>query len=183
MTFARSCPRETDVLDLVAIEQWPARADAQLRAHVETCPVCSDLVVAASAIVELRNGQAQPSVPDASVVWYRAEVRAREEAARQASRPILAAHGLAVAGVAALSLAWWADAASWARAWWHGFGAMLPDLPADVSLQTLSDAVSPVGWLIIAVTAAWLVVLPLAFSLARLADADNEESVLPRVRD
>jgi len=184
MTLARSCPREADVLDIVAIEQWPDRADAELRSHADDCPVCSDLVVAASAMVELRDEHAQRALPDASVVWYRAEVRAREDAARQASRPMLAAHGLAVAAVTALSVAWWADGAAWARAWWRGLVGLWPGLPAEVSLQTVADTLSPAWWLIGAAVAAWLVLLPVAFYLARLADTDaGEKSLLPRARE
>ena len=46
------CARETDVLDLIAIGQWPARADATLAAHVASCASCSDLAIVASAITD-----------------------------------------------------------------------------------------------------------------------------------
>src|SRR6188768_22628 len=98
--MTRICPHEQDVLDLVAIGQWPARADASLVAHAEACETCRDLASVAGAIVESRDALPATHVPDASVVWYRAQVRARLDAARRAGRPMLFAQMAAVAGVA-----------------------------------------------------------------------------------
>ena len=78
MSTSRVCPCESEVLGLVSMGQWPARADAALRAHVDDCDVCGDLAAAAAAILELRDAPEHPvSVPDASVVWYRAQIHAR----------------------------------------------------------------------------------------------------------
>jgi hypothetical protein len=46
--------------------------------------------------------QQQAWVPPAEVVWLRAELRAREEAARKATRPILVAQSVAIAAFAGL---------------------------------------------------------------------------------
>jgi hypothetical protein len=46
---APSCLHEADVLDLVATDQWPARAAEALRAHVGGCRVCADLATVAAA--------------------------------------------------------------------------------------------------------------------------------------
>jgi hypothetical protein len=97
-----SCACERDVLDLVAIGQWPSRADEALRAHVAACTTCAEVAAVAAAVREWADDSdtAEPvKVPDASVVWYRAQVRAREEATRRASRPVLVAQLVALVAV------------------------------------------------------------------------------------
>jgi len=46
--------------------------------------------------------QQQARVPQAELVWMRAQMRAREEAARKAARPILVAHSVGIAAFAGL---------------------------------------------------------------------------------
>jgi hypothetical protein len=168
-----SCPCERDVLDLVAIGQWPSRADATLRAHVAACGSCAEVASIAAVVRDWANetdaaDAAQPArMPDASVVWYRAQVRAREDAARRASRPVLVAQLFAVATVAlavfwmgpslSLSLSlpdvsgWWAAVPSW------------PTMP-DVSTDSLSRF-SWVGWAALAALGAWAIVGSIAYLL------------------
>jgi hypothetical protein len=94
-----ACQHEDDVLLLVTTGQWPERADKEMRAHVATCPVCADLALIAQVIEDER---AKPDVvlPGAGTVWWRAQLRARQDAVRESGRPITIAHGvlLAVAG-------------------------------------------------------------------------------------
>jgi hypothetical protein len=89
------CPREADVLEAVAFGRWPDHA-ANLVAHAATCPVCADLVEVASALQSDRQAacrEAHP--PTAGMVWLRATIRARADAARTATRPISVAQGVA----------------------------------------------------------------------------------------
>ena len=61
-----------------------------------SCDVCRDLATVASAMSDLHEATAADvKVPDASVVWYRAQVRARQELARRAARPVAAAQAAA----------------------------------------------------------------------------------------
>ena len=110
------CEREQDVLDAVAAGRWPvrpgARVDAELREHIACCPVCGDLAAVLAAVaVERESAWAESAVPPATVVWWRAQIRAREEASRLAVRPIVIVQGLAVsvliaAALALIPLAW-----------------------------------------------------------------------------
>lgn len=92
------CPREQDVLDAAAAGRWPHRADAELRDHASVCPICHDVAAIAGAFLEERDlSWKEADVPPASLVWWRAQIRARGEASRAASRPIALAQGVAIA--------------------------------------------------------------------------------------
>lgn len=97
------CCRESDVLDALASRRWPARADDDLRAHVSVCERCRDLAAVAGALIgEEDAAYAAARVPAAAAVWHRSQLRAREDAARTAMRPIGFVQGVAFAfGMAA----------------------------------------------------------------------------------
>ncbi len=171
-----SCSCERDVLDLVAIGQWPSRADETLRAHVAACATCAEVASVAAVVRDWANqtdatDAARPvAVPDASVVWYRAQVRAREDAARRASRPLLVAQLFAVATVA-LAVFWIGPNLSLSMpalpmpdlsAWW----AAVPSLPPmpEVSTESLSRF-SWLGWGALAALATWAIVGSIAYLL------------------
>jgi hypothetical protein len=100
------CAREQDVLDAITAGRWPERCDAELKAHVDGCGICQDLAAVFVAISEDRDTASESAVvPPASIVWWRSQIRAREEAARTAERPILVAQGVAVVSLLAIGLA------------------------------------------------------------------------------
>jgi hypothetical protein len=92
------CAHEQDLLDAIAANRWPHRADVALREHVASCGICADVAEIAGAFLEDRDyaWQEAQDVPPASVVWWRAQVRAREEAARKAARPIVLTQAAAI---------------------------------------------------------------------------------------
>jgi hypothetical protein len=160
------CPREADVLDAVASQRWPHRADDELREHVSACGICADVAEVAWALraeddtVRSTSG----TLPPASVVWLRAQARARAEASRQAARPvaIMQALGLAcAAGVASLLIgivAFWV----WSRTDWIN---ALPELDL-VGLSMMNLAIR--GTLL--AIGFWLVLAPVAVYLAAADD-------------
>ena len=90
------CEREQDVLDAIAAQRWPARCEEDLRAHVKACAICADLVDVASALVEEHEtAYQQARLPSPGIVWWRAQLRARDEDARAAVRPIAFIQGIA----------------------------------------------------------------------------------------
>lgn len=104
------CPFECDVLDALASRRWPARAGEALQAHVAACESCRDLAAVAGALLSEEDvAYAAAHVPTAAFVWHRAQLRAREDAARMAMRPIGFVQGVAFAfGVAtAVAVAVW----------------------------------------------------------------------------
>jgi len=97
------CEFESAVLQALAQSRWPDGVDPSLRAHAMVCPVCSDVAAVAGAIGEARQEmRASPALPAAGHVWWRAQLRARREAADAAGRPITAAQVIALACAAGL---------------------------------------------------------------------------------
>jgi hypothetical protein len=99
------CPRESDVLDAVASARWPDRVSPELVAHVAACAVCADVAIVAQALRDdEETAEREASVPPSGQVWWRAEMRARQEAVRAASRPIAIAQWVAAALTLGLTL-------------------------------------------------------------------------------
>jgi hypothetical protein len=94
------------VLDALTSGRWPERVDAMLRTHVASCAICTDIVNVAGAILEGRDDNVvDMRIPSSAVMWWRAQMRARQEAAREASRPIAIAQIVGVASAVALLVA------------------------------------------------------------------------------
>ena len=67
------------------------------------CPQCGPLVALAEQIrQEFEHTKRQARVPTPEIVWWRAQMRAREEAARKAARPIVLTQALAIAALIGL---------------------------------------------------------------------------------
>ncbi len=111
------CQFEPDVLTAVLHSRWPAQADAELRAHVASCPICSEAVTVAVALDgSLDELRASAEVPDASRVWWQSQLRARREAVRAAGRPITAVQVVAFACAVGLLGACFGATSTWFQA-------------------------------------------------------------------
>ena len=67
------------------------------------CPECAEAAVLARLVrEEFELTQHQARVPTPEIVWWRAQMRAREEAERAAARPILLSQALAIAALIGL---------------------------------------------------------------------------------
>ena len=154
------CPREQDVLEAVAFGRWPAasRSDTALHAHVAACAICADLLEVARALHGDRESACREApVPSAGLVWWRATMRARADAARTAAQPITVWQG--VTGACAAGLAGGLAAMAWRTL--HGLVSM--DLVAGSSFAL------SYGLTILLALGACLVLAPLALYVA-LAD-------------
>ena len=112
------CAREAEVLEAVAFGRWPEQC-GDLAGHVASCAICADVLEVARALHDDREWlarEAQP--PSAGMVWWRATIRARAEAARTVTQPISVLQGVAgacIVGAAAglVTVAWqsmrWVD--------------------------------------------------------------------------
>ena len=101
---AVECVREHEVVAVVMSGRWPDGCEAELREHASACAVCRDVVAIAPALRDdLRRADVQ--VPAAGQVWWRAAIRARADAARDAARPMVWLQAVTGAGAAGLALA------------------------------------------------------------------------------
>jgi hypothetical protein len=162
-----ACPREPDVLDALAAERWPDRADEALRSHVAACSLCTDLIEVVRPILAERDYAATEEdarIPSSAAMWWRAQLRARREAAREAARPITVAQIIGLTTAVALGTSVLAALTPWLHAW-------LPSIP-DVSqfeLPRLHVAAQLLaqGWLLPAlIVGVWLILTPLAIYFA-----------------
>lgn len=165
---AFECPHELDVVDAVTTGRWPSRCDAELIEHVGGCRICTDLVTVLGPLLEEAEAVRQDArVPPAAVVWWRARLRAREEAARVALRPISIAQGVGAVFVVAVLAALVVLAAPSLK---HS-GALLSE-----RLSTLGGALTAItsladGWLpVAAAVGVSIIVAPLALYLALARD-------------
>ena len=61
----------------------------ELLHHVGHCPACSELLLIAEYLLdEAALGQEERLIPDAAVIWQKAQARAREKALARATLPI-----------------------------------------------------------------------------------------------
>jgi hypothetical protein len=108
------CAHEPDVLEAVYTNRWPDRVDADLRAHVATCQICADVVTIAPLLeADADLTRAEATVPESGLVWWRAQMRAREEAARTAVRPITVAQAVGLAATVGVVGAVFGASATW----------------------------------------------------------------------
>jgi hypothetical protein len=109
-----TCAREREVTELLHQGYWPEACPAELRMHVETCRMCADLVAVRTAFqVARQQTMPIPRLESPGAIWWRAQLRRRNEAIERVGRPILGAQIFALAisvVVAAGVLAWQGNA-------------------------------------------------------------------------
>src|SRR5258707_1336299 len=108
-----SCVREREVTELLDRGYWPEACPDDLREHVESCRMCSDLVLVSQAFQAAHKQAAPlPHLESAGALWWRAQLRRRNAAIEKVGRPILGAQIFALVMsvvVAAAVLAWRGD--------------------------------------------------------------------------
>jgi hypothetical protein len=160
------CDREEDVLDALSSGRWPSRCDDELRTHVTTCQACGDLAEVAATLVEDRDRLwHEARVPPAGVVWWRAQLRAREEAARAAVRPVAFVQGIAASVAIWLAVALLRAIPSGYFAEWRTWiAANLPTV--KFTLADVASATMTVPLAVLVIIGASLLLAPLAIYLA-----------------
>lgn len=182
---AEPCPREGEVAELSMCGAWPARADAGLRAHAAHCPSCQQMAAVVTALAATSEAETRsPRLPDARLVWHRAQMTAQREAARRAARPLVLIE-IAAAAIVTLLLIVWAGNLSggFARAW-TGAGVWLAS--AGSLMEPVREAFRfpgpgngqgesplPAGYVILGLATLAVVVSALAAGLSKLADRSD----------
>ncbi len=126
------CARERETGEVLEHGRWPHACTDELRRHVESCRACGELVTVRTALQRERAATMTRAVlPSASALWWRAQLRKRNEAIEKITRPILGAEifAIAIAVVVALCSLGWALRSGLDLGTWIGslhFGALWP---------------------------------------------------------
>jgi hypothetical protein len=131
------CPHESDVLTMVVTGQWAERAPADLRAHVAACELCADLALVAQAIDEDHSAEIEPRLPSPGTMWWRAQLRARQDAAHQVGRPITVAQAAFLALLGGAAGAVFGATTDWFQRGLEFTGAAFKSAAAAVRLPSL----------------------------------------------
>jgi hypothetical protein len=151
------CEREQDVIDALSSQRWPGRCAEDLCAHVAACTLCADLVDVAGALLhEQESAWVEAEVPPPGVVWWRSQLRAREEAARTAARPLAFIQGVAASVALWLAVSAFRALPAASIPDWHKWLAPLASLLDGFSLSMALPG-SP---LVLLGLGAWLLLAP-----------------------
>ncbi len=162
------CDRGHEALDILGAGRWPDGCDAELRAHVAACASCTELVDVAGAVLDERNTALRDAaIPGSGLVWWRIQLRVRQEKARSASRTVTAVQAIAIAVAVTIALALvGATSLSWSRGWLAGLTDAIPLGATDPSGLSIIPFALP----ILLVLAAWLALGPVVLWLAATDD-------------
>ena len=132
----RACAREQEVAAAVRSGRWPLGCEPELRAHVDGCRRCGEMVMLTAAFQQARAQTfGRVDLPHPGLLWWRAQLRRRNAAMARVNRPLAGAQGFALLAlvVAAVTLAGWLarQGVRW-FGWWDGVRQALDrvDLPA-----------------------------------------------------
>ncbi|MBZ5625396.1 MAG: hypothetical protein LAQ69_42855 [Acidobacteriia bacterium] len=160
------CEFESEVLAATLQGRWPDRVDADLRAHVAACAICSDVAAIAGVIEDAREEMsAYAVIPDSGRVWWLAQVRARREAAEAANRPMTAAQAIAFVCAVGLLGACFRAASTWFHSVLGRITSGMAGYDIDASLASATRLLAEHGALALAM-AAVLFLVPAAVYLA-----------------
>ena len=129
-----SCAREREITQLLDRGYWPEACPPDLREHVHSCRMCSDLVLVSQAFQSAHKETAQlPRLESAGALWWRAQLRRRSAAIEKVGRPILGAQIFALVISVVVAAAVLALRGNTLRSWFA-------DLPRALHLDALWPA-------------------------------------------
>ena len=92
----RTCSHEKELTQALKDGHWPQGCGPELRAHVDACGNCSDLVLVTQTFQHARSEvRACRASGSPSLLWWRAQLRRRNAATERVSRPITIAQTFA----------------------------------------------------------------------------------------
>ena len=91
----RTCSHEKELTQALKDGHWPQGCGPDLRAHVDTCGDCSDLVLVTRTFQHARAKSELAASGSPSLLWWRAQLRRRNAATERVSRPITIAQTFA----------------------------------------------------------------------------------------
>jgi hypothetical protein len=88
----KPCPHEAEVQAILRQGHWPEACDRELRQHIQSCRSCSEqlLVLHTFHAARAHTMQAAP-IDHPNLLWWRAQLRRRNQALQRVGRPITTA--------------------------------------------------------------------------------------------
>ena len=123
------CSQQNLVEAALQSGHWPEACDPALRAHVERCAACRDLVLVTQTLRQARVESMQAMRMAApGTLWWRAQLRRRNAAIQSVTRPVTVVETVAVVVLvlAAVALLLWQHSA--VTAWLASLWAPLADI-------------------------------------------------------
>jgi hypothetical protein len=97
------CVRAAEVLAAMTAGPEPALSNEALRQHADACESCREMVTVVSALRAERDRlRRSATAPSAGLVWWRAQLRQKQQAALRATAPVTAVHAAAIVAVVVL---------------------------------------------------------------------------------
>jgi hypothetical protein len=142
----RTCSLEKEIAQALKDGHWPAGCGAELRAHVDSCGKCSDLVLVTQTFQSARSdsvgaGHLAGFGPP-SLLWWRAQLRRRNAATERVGRPITIAQAFAWSLLGLVGVVFVAsqyrNGLQW-KSWWAEFAAAR-------AIHVAATGSGPVDW-------------------------------------
>ncbi len=168
--MTRECLRSTEVVAAAINGELSPATDSELRRHLAECEACRDLAL---VVTDLRGERdrirREAPAPSAGLVWWRAQLRERQEAERRAAAPVTLVHAAAFIAVLVLAAV---SFSTFAHLPWAASPAdFLPTLPTwSETLQSLADVSPVLRWALALGATAWLILGPVALYLTLRRD-------------
>jgi predicted anti-sigma-YlaC factor YlaD len=168
--MTRECERSSDVVAAAIAGELSHAADTELRRHLAECEACRDLALVVSALRGERDRVRRVApAPSAGLVWWRAELRERQEAERRAAAPVTLVHAAAFIAVLAIAVVSFSTFAH--LPWTAWLADFLPTLPTwSETSQALADLSPVLRWALALGATAWLILGPVALYLTLRRD-------------
>lgn len=150
MTF-RLCSYEKELIQELKAGHWPDGCDRELRTHVETCSSCRDLVLVTQAFQRARNESVQEAPSGhPGLLWWRAQLRSRNDAATKLSKPMTFAQIFAwlvtaMCAVALVTSRYWRGL-HWASLWSSFRASLGAWLAPSQVVHDISSAAARLNW-------------------------------------
>lgn len=96
------CSSEEELEATLRQGRWPHACDPDLRAHVEGCRDCQELVSVTQTLQKAKsNGEQLARLHSPGLLWWRAQLRRRNEAIQRITEPLALAETVGLLGLLA----------------------------------------------------------------------------------
>jgi hypothetical protein len=162
----RECVRAADVLAAITAGREPGLANEELRQHTDACESCREMVTVVSALRGERDRvRRSTTVPSAGLVWWRAQLRQRQQAALKATAPVTAVHAAAIVAAAVLAIVLATSVAPFVRM--PSLAGFMPSTASFVEAsRSLTTEFPLLPYALMLGATAWLILGPVALYFA-----------------